>query len=107
MKKSPFISPVLYWTILNSASKLNKIIKQKGRLAAPTETKQYAPKIKLYCRNTALLANSVGFTFRVHTGRVFLNVYVSEKIIGHKLGEFSQTRRRNFFKKKVKNKKKR
>ena len=35
----------------------------------------------------------VGYTFAVHNGKEFRNVYISEEMVGHKLGEFSPTRR--------------
>ena len=50
-------------------------------------------------RKSQLLPCSLGFTFNVHNGKDYLKVYVSEKIIGHKIGEFSGSRRRYFFKK--------
>lgn len=79
----------------------------------PLFSKNYtAVKIKSrptnsFCRNAVLLPFLLGKTFNVHNGRNFLRVMVSENIIGHKLGEFSQTRRRYYYKKgkKQKNKK--
>lgn len=60
---------------------------------------------KTFSRNTLLLPFLLGKTFLVHNGKIFLKVLVSENIVGHKLGEFSQTRRRYFYKKgkKIKN----
>ena len=40
-----------------------------------------------------LLPEFVGFTFEVHNGKSFLPVFVSENMVGHKLGEFSPTRK--------------
>jgi small subunit ribosomal protein S19 len=51
-------------------------------------------EIKLACRNTTLVPLSCGFTFHVHNGKKYVKVFVSEEIIGHKLGEFSKTRAR-------------
>ena len=39
-----------------------------------------------------ILPDFVGHTFNVHNGRVFLKVYVTEDMVGHRLGEFSPTR---------------
>lgn len=48
--------------------------------------------IKTWSRRTTIIPEFVGFTFMVHNGRKFLPVYVTERMIGHKLGEFSFTR---------------
>ena len=61
---------------------------------------KYKPKQKVLSRNTVLLPYALNKNFNVYNGISFLSVTVSEEIIGHKLGEFSQTRRRYFFKKK-------
>ena len=61
---------------------------------------KYKPKQKVYTRNTTLTPKTLNKTFNVHNGITFLSVKVSEEIIGHKLGEFAQTRRRYYFKKK-------
>ena len=39
-----------------------------------------------------ILPEFVGHTFAVHNGKVFINVFVTENMVGHKLGEFAQTR---------------
>lgn len=65
----------------------------------------YKKKSVLFCRNTSLLPKAVHKSFLVHNGIKSINVYVSEEIIGHKLGEFSQSRRRYYFKKKKPKKK--
>lgn len=48
--------------------------------------------IKTWSRRSVILPEFVGLTFAVHNGRKFIPVYVTEDMIGHKLGEFSQTR---------------
>ena len=68
--------------------------------------KKYKPKQKVYTRNTTLTPGALNKNFSVHNGLTFLSVTVSEEIIGHKLGEFAQTRRRYQFKKKQNPKKK-
>ena len=48
--------------------------------------------IKTWSRRSDIIPDMVGFTFAVHNGRKFIPVYVSENMVGHKLGEFSPTR---------------
>ena len=48
--------------------------------------------IKTWARASVIPPEFVGHTFGVHNGRKFLSVYVSENMVGHKLGEFSPTR---------------
>ncbi len=46
----------------------------------------------VYSRRSTILPDMVGVTFMVHNGRKFVPVYVTEQMVGHKLGEFSPTR---------------
>ena len=48
--------------------------------------------IKTWSRSCTIVPEFVGHTFSVHNGRKFLPVYVTERMVGHKLGEFSFTR---------------
>ncbi len=48
--------------------------------------------IKTWSRRSTILPELVGLTFAVHNGRKFVPVYVTENMIGHKLGEFAPTR---------------
>ncbi len=48
--------------------------------------------IKTWSRRSTILPEAVGLTLAVHNGRKFVPVYVSENMIGHKLGEFAPTR---------------
>ncbi|MEG0287595.1 MAG: 30S ribosomal protein S19 [Victivallaceae bacterium] len=48
--------------------------------------------IKTWSRRSMIIPEMVGLTFEVHNGRKFLSVFVSETMVGHKLGEFSPTR---------------
>lgn len=48
--------------------------------------------IKTWSRRSTVLPEFVGFTFAVHNGNKFIPVYISENMVGHKLGEFSPTR---------------
>lgn len=63
---------------------LKKVMKQK-------ESGKKEP-IKTWARSCAIPPEFVGHTFMVHTGKVFKEVFVSEAMVGHKLGEFSPTR---------------
>jgi small subunit ribosomal protein S19 len=48
--------------------------------------------IKTWARRSTISPEFVGHTFLVHNGRAHINVYVTEEMVGHKLGEFSATR---------------
>ena len=48
--------------------------------------------IKTWSRRSTILPDFVGLTFSVYNGKQFLPVYVTENMVGHKLGEFSPTR---------------
>ncbi len=48
--------------------------------------------IKTWSRRSTILPEMVGITFAVHNGKKFIPVFVSENMVGHKLGEFSPTR---------------
>ena len=48
--------------------------------------------IKTWSRRSTILPEMVGITFAVHNGRKFIPVFVTENMVGHKLGEFSLTR---------------
>lgn len=74
LKKGPFVDHHL----------LKKVEDQNRR-----GTKQL---IKTWSRRSMILPEMVGHTFEVHNGRKFLSVFVSENMVGHRLGEFSPTR---------------
>ena len=48
--------------------------------------------IKTWSRRSTVLPDFVGMTFAVHNGKKFIPVFVSENMVGHKLGEFATTR---------------
>ena len=74
IKKGPFVDQHL----------LEKIAKAK-------ESKSKAP-IKTWSRRSMITPDFVGLTFNVHNGKVFNPVFVTENMVGHRLGEFSPTR---------------
>lgn len=53
-----------------------------------------APKkpIKTWSRRSTIFPDFIGLTFQVHNGKKFIDVYVTDDMVGHKLGEFSPTR---------------
>lgn len=53
-----------------------------------------APKkpIKTWSRRSTIFPSFIGLTFQVHNGHKFIDVYVTDDMVGHKLGEFSPTR---------------
>tara|TARA_B100000586_G_C19982117_1_gene372453 strand:- start:385 stop:654 length:270 start_codon:yes stop_codon:yes gene_type:complete len=74
LKKGPYIDP-----------KLEKKVKEMGKA-----TKKKV--IKTWSRRSTISPLFVGYTFAVHNGNKFIPVYVTENMVGHKLGEFSPTR---------------
>lgn len=75
LKKGPFIDP--------------KLIK---KVAALDATNQKKP-IKTWSRESVVSPDFVGHTFAVHNGKQFIPVFVTEQMVGHRLGEFSPTRK--------------
>ncbi len=57
-----------------------------------TNTSRRKEPIKTWARRCTIVPEFVGHTFKVHNGRAFLDVFVTEDMVGHKLGEFSHTR---------------
>ena len=73
-KKGPFVNPQL----------LEKV--QKMNLSGDKK------QIKTWARACTIIPEFIGHTFMVHNGRKFLPVFVNERMVGHKLGEFSFSR---------------
>lgn len=74
LKKGPYIAPELLKKVLEAQkSGSNKVI-------------------KTWSRRSTILPEMVGNTFAVHNGKKFIPVFVTENMVGHKLGEFSPTR---------------
>jgi small subunit ribosomal protein S19 len=48
--------------------------------------------VKTWSRRSTIIPEFVGFTFAVHNGKKFIPVFVTENMVGHKLGEFAPTR---------------
>ena len=65
-----------------------KLLK-KVRVARDTNDRR---PIKTWSRRSTITPDFVGLTFAVHNGKIFHNVFVTENMVGHKLGEFSVTR---------------
>jgi len=74
LKKGPYVHPKL----------LKKVEKKKQGDVTP---------IKTWARSSTITPQMVGFVFLVHNGKDFIRVRVVENMVGHKLGEFSPTRR--------------
>jgi small subunit ribosomal protein S19 len=74
VKKGPFVDGHL----------LEKIVE-----AITTKSKKV---IRTWSRRSTITPDSVGLTFAVHNGRKFVPVFVTENMVGHKLGEFAPTR---------------
>lgn len=63
------------------------------RLQKKVEAGKPGDKIKTWSRDSSIGPDMVGFTFAVHNGRQHIDVFVTEGMVGHKLGEFSPTRK--------------
>ena len=74
LKKGPFVDDHLLKKVLN---------------AQQTRSRQI---IKSWSRRSTILPEFVGMTFAVHNGKKFLPVFITEDMVGHKLGEFAPTR---------------
>jgi len=67
---------------------LYSLVKKVMKAAAANDKRP----IKTWSRASMISPDMVGLTFAVHNGKTFVPVYVSENMVGHKLGEFSPTR---------------
>lgn len=65
-----------------------KLLKKLSRLKVGDKT-----VIKTWSRSSTITPEMIGFTFGVHNGKLHLPVFVTEDMVGHKLGEFSPTRK--------------
>jgi len=75
LKKGPYVEA----SLLNKINKMNE------------ENKKTV--IKTWSRRSTIFPEFVGHTLAVHNGKDFIPVYITEEMVGHKLGEFSQTRK--------------
>ena len=75
IKKGPFID--------------EKLLKKISALESQKEKRQV---IKTWSRRSTIIPEMVGLTIAVHNGRKFIPVFITENMVGHKLGEFSPTR---------------
>lgn len=65
-----------------------KLLKKIGRLDSAGRKEA----IRTWARSSTIAPEFIGHTFLVHNGRAHINVYVTEEMVGHKLGEFAPTR---------------
>jgi small subunit ribosomal protein S19 len=73
IKKGPYVEASLMRKVDSSESSSHKVI-------------------KTWSRRSTILPDFVGMTFAVHNGKKFIPVFVTENMVGHKLGEFAPTR---------------
>lgn len=74
LKKGPFVD--------------EKLLKKVAKLKAGDKT-----IIKTWSRASTIIPEMIGYTFGVHNGKLHIPVFISEDMVGHKLGEFSLTRK--------------
>src|ERR1041385_5004239 len=75
LKKGPFIDPKLWEKVQKFSGKGGKV------------------EFKTWSRDSTIFPEMVGMTFLVHNGKTFITVKPTENMVGHKLGEFSPTRK--------------
>jgi len=75
LKKGPFVDPSLQRKVDKSAASSSKQV------------------IRTWSRRSMITPEFVGITFHVHNGKLFVPVFVTENMVGHRLGEFSPTRK--------------
>ncbi|RLB64014.1 MAG: 30S ribosomal protein S19 [Deltaproteobacteria bacterium] len=73
VRKGPFIDDHLL-------AKVNKLVNSNNKM------------IKTWSRRSTIIPEMVGYTIAVHNGRKFIPVFITEEMVGHKLGEFAPTR---------------
>ncbi len=66
----------------------SKLLKKLSKLRSDNKT-----TVNTYSRDSIISPEMVGFTIGVHNGRNFIPVQISEEMVGHRLGEFAQTRK--------------
>jgi len=74
LKKGPYVN--------------EKLLKKIGKLKTGDKT-----VIKTWARSSTISPEMVGYTFGVHNGKDHISVFITEDMVGHKLGEFSPTRK--------------
>ena len=75
LKKGPYVDEKLYRKVM--------LQNDAGTSRRP---------IRTWARSCTIVPEFIGRTFQVHNGRAFIDVYVTEDMVGHKLGEFAHTR---------------
>ena len=75
LKKGPFVDK----SLMNKIKKLNAANKKEV--------------VKTWSRRSTIFPDFIGHTIAVHNGREFIPVYITEEMVGHKLGEFPLTRK--------------
>ncbi|MBU0991754.1 MAG: 30S ribosomal protein S19 [Proteobacteria bacterium] len=74
LKKGPYVEPKLIKKIVNAQDSRSNAV------------------IKTWSRRSTVIPEMVGLTLAVHNGKKFIPVFVTENMVGHKMGEFSPTR---------------
>lgn len=80
LKKGPYID----FNLLKKVESQNK--------SNQTDRKAGAKVIKTWSRSCTVVPEFIGITFAVHNGKKFIPVYITDNMVGHKLGEFALTR---------------
>lgn len=75
LKKGPYVDP--------------KVLKKVQKAKAAKSANGKVPPIKTWSRATTIIPEFIGLTFEVHNGIKHVPVYITEEMVGHRLGEFS------------------
>lgn len=75
LKKGPFVDPSLQ-------KKVDQVVSSGSKQV-----------VRTWSRRSMITPEMVGLTFHVHNGKLFMPVYVTENMVGHRLGEFAPTRK--------------
>jgi small subunit ribosomal protein S19 len=75
LKKGPFVDPSLQ-------RRVDQVVRSGSKQV-----------IRTWSRRSMITPEMVGMTFHVHNGKLFMPVYVTENMVGHRLGEFAPTRK--------------
>ncbi len=74
VKKGPYVDPKLYRKVIRAV---------EGKFEGP---------IKTWSRRSTIIPEMIGLTIHVYNGKIFIPVYITDQMVGHKLGEFAPTR---------------
>lgn len=91
LKKEPFVDEKLREKIEKRLKQIAELEKKGGK--EEEISKIFFTPIKVWCRDSTIFPEMVGFTVMIHNGKEFTKQWITEDMVNHKLGEFSPTRK--------------